>query len=167
MKKTIALALSALLILSTVMLSGCTKTPQNKPSDDISDNDSVNADFPSPDNGESENKTEPDNPDADRNMDGASDDPTDGPTDDPTDGLSDNVADGLSDGPTDNEKFDIALSMIGEKVGALYEAIGEPVDFSYASSCMGKGEDGELYYDGFTVCTYLENGVETVVDVYK
>lgn len=159
MKKTIALALSALLILSTVMLSGCNKTPQNKPSDDISDNDSVTEDLSSPDNGESENKTETDSSDADRNMDGA--------TDDPTDGLSDNVADGLSDGPTDDEKFDIALSMIGEKVGTLYEAIGEPVDFSYASSCMGKGEDGELYYDGFTVCTYLEDGVETVVDVYK
>lgn len=147
MKKTIPLALSALLILSTVMLSGCTKTPQNKPSDDISDNDSVTEDLSSPDNGESENKTETDSSDADRNMDGATDDP--------------------ADGPTDDEKFDIALSMIGEKVGTLYEAIGEPVDFSYASSCMGRGEDGELYYDGFTVCTYLEDGVETVVDVYK
>ncbi len=155
MKKITALALSALLIVGALMLGGCSKTPQNKPSDNIYDNDSANSNLPSPDNGEYENKTEPDTPDADRNMDGT--------TDSPTDGLPDNLADGLSD----DEKFDIALSMIGEKVGALYEAIGEPVDSSYASSCIGKGEDGELYYDGFTVCTYLEDGVETVVDVYK
>ncbi len=32
-------------------------------------------------------------------------------------------------------------------------------------AAWGPGEDGELVYDGFTVYTYRENGVETVEDV--
>ena len=55
-----------------------------------------------------------------------------------------------------------AQEMIGEDISALTAAIGEPDDSSYASSCLGPGEDGELYYDGFTVYTYRENGVETI-----
>ena len=47
----------------------------------------------------------------------------------------------------------------------LYAAIGEPSGSSYASSCLGPGEDGELYYDGFTVYTYKENDSEIVKDV--
>ena len=65
------------------------------------------------------------------------------------------------------EAFDIALSLVDHPVAELYAAIGEPEDKSYASSCMGSGQDGELYYDGFIVCTYLEGEEETVVDVYK
>lgn len=143
MKKITALALSALLIIGALMLGGCSKTPQNEPSDDISENDSANTNLPSPDSGESGKPTDPSASDTDTDTDAADDE------------------------SSADEKFDIALSMIGENVSALYEAIGEPADSSYASSCMGKGEDGELYYDGFTVCTYLEDGVETVVDVYK
>ena len=55
-----------------------------------------------------------------------------------------------------------AESLIGSDVSALYAAIGYPTGSSYASSCLGDGEDGELYYDGFTVYTYRENGVETI-----
>lgn len=55
-----------------------------------------------------------------------------------------------------------AQEMIGEDISALTAAIGEPETSSYASSCLGPGEDGELYYDGFTVYTYRENGVETI-----
>ena len=55
-----------------------------------------------------------------------------------------------------------AESLIGSDVSALYAAIGYPTGSSYAPSCLGDGEDGELYYDGFTVYTYRENGVETI-----
>jgi hypothetical protein len=47
----------------------------------------------------------------------------------------------------------------------LIAAIGSPNSRSYASSCIGEGEDGELSYNGFTVYTYRENGIETVQDV--
>ena len=39
-----------------------------------------------------------------------------------------------------------AQEMIGEDISALTAAIGEPETSSYASSCLGPGEDGELYY---------------------
>ena len=60
--------------------------------------------------------------------------------------------------------FETAQQMIGENLTALTDAIGKPNNESYASSCLGDGEDGELSYDGFTVYTYRENGVETIVD---
>ena len=41
----------------------------------------------------------------------------------------------------------------------------EPSGSSYAPSCLGPGEDGELYYDGFTVATYREGDKEIVWDV--
>lgn len=59
-----------------------------------------------------------------------------------------------------------ARAYIGKDVSQLLAALGEPTGgSSYASSCLGDGEDGELLYDGFTVYTYRENGVETVQDV--
>lgn len=59
-----------------------------------------------------------------------------------------------------------AQEMIGEDVSSLTAAIGEPENSSYASSCLGPGEDGELYYDGFTVYTYRDpNGTENIYDV--
>lgn len=65
-----------------------------------------------------------------------------------------------------NDMRAAAMECIGSSVETLYETIGEPEDSSYASSCTGPGEDGELYYDGFTVYTYRENGTETVTDVW-
>ena len=48
----------------------------------------------------------------------------------------------------------------------LYDAIGRPDGSSYASSCIGDGEDGELSYDGFHVYTYrAPDGAESVQDV--
>lgn len=41
---------------------------------------------------------------------------------------------------------------------------GEPQQKLYEASCSGPGDDGIWIYDGVTVFTYLENGVETVVD---
>ena len=43
--------------------------------------------------------------------------------------------------------------------------IGEPESVSYASSCLGSGEDGELVYNGFTVYTYKEGDSEVVQNV--
>lgn len=68
----------------------------------------------------------------------------------------------------DNEKISAAQSCIDKSVDELYAAIGEPpMGSDYAPSCLnpGKGEDGELYYDGFTVATYREGDSETVRDV--
>ena len=51
-------------------------------------------------------------------------------------------------------------------VGALISAIGQPISKSYASSCIGDGQDGEWIYQGFTVYTYRDtNGSERVEDV--
>ena len=58
-----------------------------------------------------------------------------------------------------------AASYIGKEVSELYDAIGEPESVSYASSCLGSGEDGELVYNGFTVYTYKEGDSEVVQNV--
>ena len=65
----------------------------------------------------------------------------------------------------DEAKFEEAKKYIGQDVSKLYAAIGEPEDSSYAPSCMGPGQDGELYYEGFTVATYKDGDNEIVRDV--
>ena len=60
---------------------------------------------------------------------------------------------------------DAARAYIGQSASSLIAALGAPISTSYAPSCLGPGEDGELIYDSFTVYTYRENGVETVEDV--
>lgn len=62
----------------------------------------------------------------------------------------------------------LAMGCVGSSVSTLYSVIGYPPNgSSYANSCNGTGEDGELYYNGFTVYTYRdENGYESVYDVY-
>lgn len=68
-------------------------------------------------------------------------------------------------GETKND-LETAQGLIGSSLSALTDAIGEPKNESYASSCLGDGEDGELSYDGFTVYTYrAPDGTETVYDV--
>lgn len=57
-----------------------------------------------------------------------------------------------------------ALACVDQDISALYAAVGEPESSRYEYSCSGPGDDGVLYYDGFVVFTYKENGVETVVD---
>ena len=66
---------------------------------------------------------------------------------------------------TTEEALAAAMACIDQPVSVLYEKIGEPSDADYAPSCLGGGEDGNLYYDGFTVYTYRENGEETIRDV--
>ena len=67
-----------------------------------------------------------------------------------------------------NPQYEQALSLIDGSVEELYDTVGFPVDYMYADSCLGEGEDGELYYDGFTVYTYrdLEDN-ETIYDVME
>ena len=62
----------------------------------------------------------------------------------------------------ENDLKATAESFIGAALDELIAAIGEPESSDYAPSCLGEGEDGNLYYDGFVVYTYRENGTETV-----
>ena len=57
-----------------------------------------------------------------------------------------------------------ALKLKNRPVSELYDAIGEPESEDAAPSCMGPGEDVNLYCDGFTVYTYKEGNEQTVVD---
>ena len=61
-----------------------------------------------------------------------------------------------------NEALETAKTFVGKTTPDLFAAIGMPDSSDYAPSCLGPGEDGNLYYDGFTVYTYRENGVETI-----
>lgn len=65
---------------------------------------------------------------------------------------------------TESQDSPIALAQtcIGKSVEELYALIGEPESSDYAPSCLGDGEDGNLYYDGFLVYTYREGDTETV-----
>lgn len=66
----------------------------------------------------------------------------------------------------DADPMQTAQELIGQSAAELTEAIGAPESTSYASSCIGDGEDGEWYYDGFTVYTYRDvDGTESVYDV--
>ena len=64
---------------------------------------------------------------------------------------------------TGDSLLEIAKGYEGANVDELIAAIGEPNSSDYAPSCLGEGEDGNLYYDGFTVYTYRDtSGAETV-----
>lgn len=60
--------------------------------------------------------------------------------------------------------LETALSFVDQDVQLLLEALGEPQQKLYEASCSGPGDDGIWVYEDVTVFTYLENGVETVVD---
>jgi hypothetical protein len=61
-----------------------------------------------------------------------------------------------------DEMLETAKTFIGKTTPELFEAIGKPESSDYAPSCLGPGEDGNLYYENFTVYTYRENLVETI-----
>ena len=64
---------------------------------------------------------------------------------------------------TGGSQLEIAKGYEGANVDELIAAIGAPNSSDYAPSCLGEGEDGNLYYDGFTVYTYRDtSGAETV-----
>lgn len=59
--------------------------------------------------------------------------------------------------------FALAESCIGKSVDELIALIGEPESSDYAPSCLAEGaEDGNWYYDGFTVYTLRTADGETV-----
>ena len=66
--------------------------------------------------------------------------------------------------PTEPSALETALTFVDQDAAALVLAIGEPLETQYEASCSGPGDDGVWTYDGFTVYTYRENGVETIVD---
>ncbi len=67
-----------------------------------------------------------------------------------------------SSSETQKTPKELAESCIDKTVQELYALVGEPGSSDYAPSCLGPGEDGNLYYDGFTVYTYREGETETV-----
>lgn len=67
----------------------------------------------------------------------------------------------------DQEAYDKAQELVGASVEDLYEAIGEPTDTQYASSCLEENaEDGMLFYNGFYVWSLRTTDEETVHAVY-
>ena len=60
--------------------------------------------------------------------------------------------------------LDDVLALVGQDVNNLYAIAGTPQDSHYEYSCSGPGDDGILYYQDFIVFTYVENGLETIVD---
>lgn len=63
------------------------------------------------------------------------------------------------------KRLELAKSFVDKDVQDLIDELGEPLERSYAPSCLGSGEDGELRYEGFSVYTYREGERETVTDV--
>jgi hypothetical protein len=90
--------------------------------------------------------------------------PTPEPTAEPTPEYVPTPAPTVTPEPAEDLKA-IAEGYIDSPVEDLYAAIGYPESADYAPSCLGDGEDGNLYYDGFTVYTYREDGEETVTYV--
>ena len=60
--------------------------------------------------------------------------------------------------------LETALSFVDQDAQLLLNALGEPQEKLYEASCSGPGDDGIWVYEDVTVFTYLENGIETVVD---
>jgi len=70
----------------------------------------------------------------------------------------------LEEAPAEPSALETALTFVDQDAAALVQAIGEPLETQYEASCSGPGDDGVWTYDGFTVYTYRENSVETIVD---
>lgn len=64
--------------------------------------------------------------------------------------------------PTENPLRQTAMEYVDMDVQDLVAAIGEPLEWTYAPSCLGDGEDGNLVYDGFLVFTYKDETGEVV-----
>lgn len=65
-----------------------------------------------------------------------------------------------------DDPVSLVQSYLERDVNELIAVIGEPISRSYATSCGGEGEDGELVYDGFTVYTFRNGDTEIVKDVW-
>lgn len=70
--------------------------------------------------------------------------------------------------PSAEDALEMAKASIGSDAASLIQKIGSPQDSYYASSCLGDGEDGELYYETFTVYTFRDaDGKEQIYDVME
>ena len=67
------------------------------------------------------------------------------------------------------DPYAVANSLTGQDVSALYNAIGYPNSSSYSASCLVlDGEDGLLYYSGFTVATArYSDGSEVILGAFN
>lgn len=66
-----------------------------------------------------------------------------------------------------SKDHETAAGLVGHDVSELYDAIGKPNRSEYVTGCYENGDDGYLYYDGFTVITYrYTNGTETITGAY-
>lgn len=83
-------------------------------------------------------------------------------TDATADSVPNDIADPNTDTPDPAARLALAKTCIDKPVAELYALIGQPISSDYAPSCMGEGEDGNLYYDGFIVYTYREGDTESV-----
>lgn len=93
--------------------------------------------------------------------------PTEAPADAPAEAPQEEPETPVEEAPEEPapDPVEIARGLIDQPIADLYAQIGEPESSDYAPSCMGDGEDGMLFYDGFIVYTYREGDVETVYDV--
>lgn len=96
--------------------------------------------------------------------------PTEPPTEEPTEPPTQAPTEPPTEPPappmlTSAEKKAIAMSMIGRQASELIAAIGSPNYSDYVPSCLVDGEDGMLYYDGFTVYTERTGGLEEITYV--
>ena len=93
--------------------------------------------------------------------------PTEVPADAPAEAPQEEAETPAEEAPEEPtpDPVEIARGLIDQPIADLYAQIGEPESSDYAPSCMGDGEDGMLFYDGFIVYTYREGDVETVYDV--
>lgn len=115
-------------------------------------------------------KEEPEAPVQDAPAAAPTETPTDAPAEDNaevTEAPTDAPAEDVPEEPDEAEDDPVAAvrGLIDQPIEDLYALIGEPESSDYAPSCMGDGEDGMLFYDGFIVYTYREGDVETVYDV--
>lgn len=162
MKKTIAL-LTASVLLLTVLVTACDQTAEGPAETNRLEQDSA-----APPGSSDPAAIVDTPPSAAPTSDQNTDDKTGTPDVTPAQGTEPTptvqpVADPTPDRQT--AAAEDARAFIGESASSMIAAIGEPISSSYAPSCMGDGDDGELIYDGFTVYTYREGGVETVQDV--
>ena len=135
MKKSIAILM---LTLCLALLCACGETAEPAP------------ETPAPDAQEAAAQTQPEAPAQEPEE--AAEQADDAPAQEP------------EEAPKEPSALETALTFVDQDAAALVLAIGEPLETQYEASCSGPGDDGVWTYDGFTVYTYRENSVETIVD---
>ena len=193
MKRSLILAL-VLTVAFAFTLTGCgdsgnsknSSSADNEITEELSADTEPSADLQTPDqqsgedNGDADqpnNETEKDGGKTDAPASGTPEKPAQKPSSDknqssapkPSGGNSSSSSPAQSGGGSEaaakTPSKETAQSYIGKSASSMIAAMGSPISSQYSPSCMGDGEDGELYYNGFTVYTYRENGQEKVTDV--